>query len=96
MRTFCQIVQEKRKILGYSPSLAAKIAGLHPPNYYLYESGKHHPAEKTVRRIAKALELDEDMLMDYALLDNGEIPRCIMRDSEFMMTLYDRLAKEWE
>ena len=96
MKTFCQLVKERRIELGYSAALTAKIAGLYPSNYYVYESGGQRPGKDTIRKIAQALEMDENMLTAYSALDNGEFPESFLRDGDFMRGMYDKLEEEWK
>jgi len=57
-RTFGQVIRERRRQLGLSQQKVAREINGSIPYVGLLESGKRHPSDKMVARIANALGLD--------------------------------------
>ncbi|MBU0551301.1 helix-turn-helix domain-containing protein [Myxococcota bacterium] len=60
--SFGQILYRRRKELGLTQSQLARMIGVQP-NYIVYlEKGERHPSDRTVKKVAVALELDKGEL----------------------------------
>ncbi len=78
-QTFGAILFRRRKELRLTQSRVAGMIGVQP-NYIVYlEKGERRPSDKTVRRVAEALELDK---ADLYLAANPQVREFLNLDSE--------------
>jgi len=73
-RTFGQVIRERRRQLGLSQQKVAREINGSIPYVGLLESGKRHPSDKMVARIANVLGLDGRELYFLAKPGARELP----------------------
>lgn len=66
LRAFCQVVQERREILGISQEELAHRAGLHRTYISDIERGSRNISLRSLIRLAKALEVSASGLIRVA------------------------------
>ena len=77
--SFGQVVRDKRTELGYSLRKFAQTVGLSPSYVSLMERGEQPPpGEDNIRKIALALNLNEDDLLAKAGKVSSELKQIIM------------------
>ena len=77
--SFGQVVRDKRTELGYSLRKFAPTVGLSPSYVSLMERGEQPPpGEENIRKIALALNLNEDDLLAKAGKVSSELKQIIM------------------
>jgi len=71
MNTLAQRIKDGRKNRGFSQQKLAELADVHYTNIGKYERGEATPSSSVLNRIAQALELSPDYLINGTLEDKA-------------------------
>lgn len=75
---FCENLKKYRKISGFRQDDIAKVIGLDRSAYAYYESGKTEPSIENLKKIAKMLDVDMNVLLGF----DKQVTTVTVRNSE--------------